>query len=114
MYALSLWWFAPIEAADIICHSASYPISAKSPITLPIPLASNAATFSMSANLGRISPIILCMWDHSPERDPVIPAPLPATEISWHDYGNPPVIMSIPASSAPPLLGTGLFDLCHS
>lgn len=83
---------APMEHADTIDHSASYPILAKSPRTVPIPRSSSAATFSTTTYLGRSSPMRREKDDHRPDRSPPIPAPAPAWLMSWH--GNPPQMTS--------------------
>lgn len=73
-------------------HSASCPISAKSPRTLPIPRESSAATFSRIAKRGRTRRMDRTNSRQSPERSPCNPAPKPARLISWH--GNPPQMTS--------------------
>ncbi len=78
--------------AGMQCHSASYPISAKSPRTLSSPLPSNAETFYRITYRGRSSPVRRAISDQRPERSPSMPAPFPATLMSWQ--GNPPVITS--------------------
>jgi len=77
-------------------HSASYPISAKSPSTFPNQdprsPASRFGTFSTITYLGRISLTSRTISLHSPLRSPLMPDWAPATDKSWQ--GNPPVITS--------------------
>lgn len=79
---------APTSSAPSTSHSASYPISARSPRTLASPLPTSKGEFSRNANFGRTSLIIRCISRQSPERAPSMPAPFPAAEMSWH--GKPP------------------------
>lgn len=79
---------APTSSAPSTSHSASYPISARSPRTLASPLPTSRGEFSRNANFGRTSLIIRCISRQSPERAPSMPAPFPAAEMSWH--GKPP------------------------
>src|SRR6185312_13351825 len=85
-------WGAPTSAAEITSHSASYPISERSPSTTSSPRPRSAATFSTKTYRGRKSLIILWNSFQRPLRLPVIPSPLPATLMSWQ--GNPPATTS--------------------
>ena len=79
---------APTSSAPSTSHSASYPISARSPRTLASPRPTSKGEFSRNANSGRTSLIIRCISRQRPERAPSMPAPFPAAEMSWH--GKPP------------------------
>lgn len=57
------------------------------------PLRTRSGEFSKKTKLGRTSPIMRCISNQSPLLLPLIPFPLPATEMSWQ--GNPPVMMSM-------------------
>lgn len=74
------------------CHSALYPIVARSARTVPNPRPSKAVTFSTITSRGPISPIRRANSLHSPLRDPARPFPKPARLTSWQ--GNPPMIAS--------------------
>ena len=63
------------------------------PRIVPIPRKVIAGEFSTKTNFGLISQMILNISLHNPEFSPLIPAPFPAIETSWH--GNPPQMMSI-------------------
>lgn len=88
------------------CHSASYPISARSPRTRPNHPPgrpdgppSRFETFSRMMNSGRRSPASRAISDHSPLRVPSpMPACAPATLMSWQ--GKPPVMTSTAIPSA--------------
>ena len=81
-------WGNPTASAPSTSHSASYPISARSPRTLASPRPTSKGEFSRNANSGRTSLIIRCISRQRPERAPSMPAPFPAAEMSWH--GKPP------------------------
>ena len=84
---LSRMCAAPMAQLESTPHSASNPIAARSPRTRSIPRSSKAETFSTRTMLGRISRMILAYSRHNPDRSPSIPAPRPATLMSWQ--GNP-------------------------
>ena len=69
-------------------HSRSYPLSAMSPRTVPIPSPSSAATFSTIAYRGCTMRMVRTSSQYNPERSPEIPARFPACDTSWH--GKPP------------------------
>ena len=83
---------APALCAPNTPHSASYPISAKSPRTTCNPRLVSSGEFSTKTYRGPTSRMILANSFHKPERAPVIPFPLPAALMSWQ--GNPPQIAS--------------------
>ena len=80
--------WAPQSAAESTHHSASNPISAKSPRTTPSPREVSIGEFSTNTNRGRTSLIILAISRHRPLRSPSSPAPFPAALMSWQ--GKPP------------------------
>lgn len=116
------WWGAPMSDARRVVHSASYPISVRSPSTRPsarrcpppvfpsspppcsklLVTASDSlsagalnapSTFSHTTSFGRRWLIASRMFTHRLERVPsVMPARFPAADRSWH--GEPPVRMS--------------------
>ena len=92
MKTLSRMCGAPWSEADTTAHSASYPISERSPRTRQSPLEVSIGEFSTRTYLGRTWRTILAISLHSPEASPSIPAPRPAMLMSVH--GNPPVTIS--------------------
>ena len=91
---------APTSLAPSTPHRALYPNAAKSSRTTPSPLVRSRGEFSAKTKRGRISPMSLAYSFQSPERSPVIPAPLPAALMSWQ--GNPPQRTStVPLQSVP-------------
>ncbi len=96
----SLWCGAPASQAPRTPHSASYPISASSPRTIPSPRRVSIGEFSTKTIRGATSLMILRISDHSPDRSPLSPAPFPALLMSWH--GKPPQTTSaIPRHGLP-------------
>lgn len=60
--------------------------------TTPRPRVRRSGLFSAKTKRGRTSPMIRAYSFQRPLRSPVIPAPLPAAEMSWQ--GNPPLMTS--------------------
>ena len=92
MYVLARWWGAPTADAGMQSHSASYPLLATAPRTVPIPRLSNAATFSMSQYFGLTKQTVCTISQNNPERvvaspevSLCIPAPPPckADVLAW-------------------------------
>ncbi len=69
-------------------HSASNPRSARPASTARNPRERSPSTFSTTTTRGEISEMIRRYSNHSPERAPSSPSPLPARDRSWQ--GNPP------------------------
>lgn len=88
---------APTAAAGTQSHSASYPLSARSPRTLPSPSSETklrrAVTFSTKTNRGRSRRTIRAYSLHSPDLSPASPRRSPAMLRFWQ--GNPPQMMSV-------------------
>ncbi len=97
---------APKAHAEIISHSASYPMLARSQRTRSNPAVSKPGTFSMSATLGRNSQMTRKYSVHNPLRSPARPARFPARLTSWQ--GNPPAITSMGARLCFPTVRTSV------
>lgn len=94
-------WGAPASAADSTHHSASNPSSASAPSTRSSPRLVIAGTFSKNTHRGPTSRTTRSSSKKRPLRAPSRPAPLPATEMSWH--GKPPATRSTRPRQACPL-----------
>ena len=105
MNTLSRVCGAPTEQAETTDHSASNPISQRSPRTRPKASASEsrAATFSSRTRRGRSSRMIRANSGHS-HRSSLVPLRSPAELNGWH--GKPPQMRSTAVSLSAPTLRT--------
>lgn len=82
----------PKAHAESTCHSALYPLEAKSRRTVSNPRISKPEEFSTRTIEGLISQMILKYSPHNPLRSPCNPRLVPMGETSWQ--GNPPAMTS--------------------